>query len=215
MIHCSAERGGGGRGDSETTETLRQAQGDSLGGAMTKTALWARAPYRRHARREECAGDSVHGTRAGARYTGRITDRSRLGTVDATHGAECGGDTARYTGNGTPRQSGAATKTGKAGRAPQRQGGEVGWGQPTLHRKRHAVSARGYNRGRLAEEVPFVAVEVLEDDDVAVGFVTWFLLEADAASFQVVIVAPEIIGSQKEKYATAGLVADVAFLVGG
>ena len=57
-------------------------------------------------------------------------------------------------------------------------------------------------------EVPFVAVKVFKDGDCAVGFLARRFEETDATGLIRVIVAPEIVGVQKEKDASAGLVAD-------
>ena len=57
-------------------------------------------------------------------------------------------------------------------------------------------------------EVPFVAVKVFKDGDCAVGFLARRFEETDATGSIRVIVAPEIVGVQKEKDAAAGLVAD-------
>ena len=67
----------------------------------------------------------------------------------------------------------------------------------------------------MLNEVPFVAVKVFKDGDCAVGFLARGFEETDATGLIRVIVAPEIVGVQKEKDAAAGLVADGEGLFGG
>ena len=64
------------------------------------------------------------------------------------------------------------------------------------------------------EEIPLVAVEVFEDGDGAVGFLARSFEEADAAGLVGFVVAPEVVGVEKEEDAAAGLVSDGEGLFG-
>ena len=64
------------------------------------------------------------------------------------------------------------------------------------------------------KEIPLVAVEVFEDGYGAVGFLARGFEEADAAGLVGFVVAPEVIGVEKEEDAAAGLVADGEGLFG-
>jgi len=65
------------------------------------------------------------------------------------------------------------------------------------------------------EQVPEVAVEVLEDGDGAVGVSFRFADEGDAGGLVAGVVAPEVVGVEEEEDAAAGLGADAGFLLRG
>ena len=58
------------------------------------------------------------------------------------------------------------------------------------------------------EKVPLVAIEVFEDGDGAVGFLTGGLEESDAAGLVGLVIAPEVVGVEEKEDAAARLVAD-------
>ena len=62
------------------------------------------------------------------------------------------------------------------------------------------------------QQVPFVAVEILENGDGAVVFFGGFAAEGYTALFHGLIIASEIVGVKEEKDASAGLIADAGFL---
>src|SRR5215472_9485737 len=62
-------------------------------------------------------------------------------------------------------------------------------------------------------EIPAVAVEVFEDHHRAIGLVSWFFDEPDAARAECRVVAREIVGVQEKEDAAAGLVTDAAELL--
>src|SRR5688572_33129789 len=72
----------------------------------------------------------------------------------------------------------------------------------------------GNNSRRRLQEVPEVAVEILEDGDGAVLFLFWLAHEDDAFRQIGAVVAPEVVGVQEEEYTAAGLVSDPRGLLG-
>ena len=74
-------------------------------------------------------------------------------------------------------------------------------------------------RGELSQvmrlqKVPLVAVEVFEDGDDAIGFVSRGLEKFDIVGLHLTVVAPEIIGVQKQENTSASLIADGLRLLG-
>jgi hypothetical protein len=70
----------------------------------------------------------------------------------------------------------------------------------------------GSGLGRWArgfEKVPLVAVEIFEDGDGAKGLFARSFKEADAAGLVGFVIAPEIVGVEKEEDAASGLIAEV------
>ena len=67
---------------------------------------------------------------------------------------------------------------------------------------------RGVGWCRL-KEIPFVAVEVVEDGDDAVGFVARDFEEFDVVGLHAAVVAVEVVGVEEEEDTAAGLVADL------
>jgi hypothetical protein len=67
---------------------------------------------------------------------------------------------------------------------------------------------------RELEKVPQVSVEVFKDGDGAVGLLPRFANKANAFPDQRVVVAPEIVGMEKEEDTAAGLMADKLLLFG-
>jgi len=64
------------------------------------------------------------------------------------------------------------------------------------------------------QKVPLVAVEIFEDSDNAIGLVTRCLEKFDIVGSHPTVVAPEIIGVEKQENTTAGLIADGVRLLG-
>ena len=75
---------------------------------------------------------------------------------------------------------------------------------------------KGYVSGSVVrlKEVPFVAVEILEDGDRAVRFMAWRLEEFDVVGEHSRVVAPEVVGMEEEEDAAAALMADRTSLLG-
>src|ERR1700688_2199914 len=65
------------------------------------------------------------------------------------------------------------------------------------------------------QQIPFIAVQIFEDRDSAIGFLAGCAAEVHAAGRHPLIVAPEVVGVQEQKDAAASLVADAAGLLGG
>jgi hypothetical protein len=59
------------------------------------------------------------------------------------------------------------------------------------------------------KEIPLVAVEIFEDGNGAVGFLTRSFEEVYAGGLHEAIVAPEMIGVKEEEDAAGGLIADL------
>ena len=66
----------------------------------------------------------------------------------------------------------------------------------------------------MLDQVPPVAVEVFEHGDRTVGFFGGFPDESNSAFDHLAMVVPEIISFQKQKDASAVLIADECFLLG-
>ena len=64
------------------------------------------------------------------------------------------------------------------------------------------------------EKVPLVAVEIFEDGDDTVGFVARRFEKPYVVGLHVTIVAPEIVGAEKQENASASLIADGKRLLG-
>jgi len=64
------------------------------------------------------------------------------------------------------------------------------------------------------QKVPLVAVEIFEDSDDAVEFVTRCLQKIDIVGPHPTVVAPEIIGVEKQENTFASLIADGVRLLG-
>ena len=62
------------------------------------------------------------------------------------------------------------------------------------------------------QKIPQVAVEVLEHGNDAVILFAWGFQELHAVAGHGAVIAPEIVGLQKESHAPAGLVADTRVL---
>ena len=75
-------------------------------------------------------------------------------------------------------------------------------------------AAGGQAASSELNEIPEVAVEVLEHGDCAIGLLGGRADEADTFGSHSVIVAPEIVGAQEQKDAPARLVADEGLLLG-
>src|SRR5258706_14050829 len=77
------------------------------------------------------------------------------------------------------------------------------------------ASVAGYlpARARELNEIPAVAVQVLEDSDQSIGLLTRRPNEPDAALHHLVVVAPEVVGREEEEDAPAGLVSDERLLL--
>jgi len=72
-----------------------------------------------------------------------------------------------------------------------------------------SIAGRGwFFWGGGLQEIPLVAIEVFEDGDGAVSLLARSLEETDAAGLIGFVVAPEVVGVEKEEYAAAGLIAD-------
>lgn len=65
---------------------------------------------------------------------------------------------------------------------------------------------------RVLVEIPAVTVNVLKHHDHSVFLLARLLAEVDAFVFHGVVVAPEVVGLQEQKYPPAALVADKSFL---
>jgi hypothetical protein len=76
-------------------------------------------------------------------------------------------------------------------------------------------SFRDSESGRKLQEVPQVSVEVFKDGDGAVGLFARFANKGNVFGAQGAVVAPEIVGMEKEEDAAARLPADELFLLGG
>ena len=61
---------------------------------------------------------------------------------------------------------------------------------------------------RWFEQVPFIAVEIFEDDDGAVGFLVRERKEFEIGREHETVIAPEVVSVKKKKHASAGLIAD-------
>lgn len=72
----------------------------------------------------------------------------------------------------------------------------------------------GNNSWRRLQEVPEVAVKILEHGDGAVLFLFWLAHEDDAFRQIGAVVAPEVVGVQEEEYTAPGLVSDPRGLLG-
>ena len=64
------------------------------------------------------------------------------------------------------------------------------------------------------QKVPLVAVEIFEDRDDAIGFVSRCLQKFDIVGPHLTVVAPEIIGVEKQENTPASLIADGVRLLG-
>src|SRR6185312_16539319 len=64
------------------------------------------------------------------------------------------------------------------------------------------------------DQVPRIAVEILEHRHRAIGLVPWLFAENHAFFQHGAMVAPEIVGLQEEEYAAARLPADCGLLIG-
>ncbi len=72
-----------------------------------------------------------------------------------------------------------------------------------------SIAGRGwFFWGGGLQEIPLVAIEVFEDGDGAVSLLARSFEETDAARLIGFVVAPEVVGVEKEEYAAAGLIAD-------
>lgn len=78
----------------------------------------------------------------------------------------------------------------------------------------HSQIPRRIKSGIRLQKVPLVAVEVFEDDDHAIGFVTRGLEKFDIVGLHLTVVAPEIIGVEKQENTSASLIADGVRLLG-
>jgi hypothetical protein len=58
------------------------------------------------------------------------------------------------------------------------------------------------------DKVPAVAVQVFEDGDDAIGFMTGRFEKTDAGGGHSPVIAGEIVGLQEQEDASAGLIAD-------
>src|SRR6476619_2723037 len=63
------------------------------------------------------------------------------------------------------------------------------------------------------DEIPGIAIQILENGDQAVGLLIGLANKSDALRFQRFVIARQIIRIQEEKYPTAGLVADALTLL--
>src|SRR5688572_28985387 len=75
-------------------------------------------------------------------------------------------------------------------------------------------SALAHRVARPFDQIPQVAVQILEHRDRAVALDTWWTYKLNATLYHAVVVPPEIVGRQKEGDAATGLVADEVFLHG-
>src|SRR5258706_795419 len=92
--------------------------------------------------------------------------------------------------------------------------GEVADARLDLDVPRHAFSRRFATARSQLDEIPQIAVEVLEDGDDAVGLDLALPRERDAPGLELAIVALEIIGVEEKEDAPARLVSDPRFLLG-
>ena len=83
------------------------------------------------------------------------------------------------------------------------------------------LESRGFAGNRLRsggigllEEIPLVAVEVFEDGDRSIGFLAGRLEKLNVGGLHEAVIAPEIVGMEKEEDAITCLVADVLELLG-
>jgi hypothetical protein len=64
------------------------------------------------------------------------------------------------------------------------------------------------------QPIPFVAVEILEDNHRAMGFVTRILEKADSVRLHRLVLRLEVVGVEKEEEAAPGLVSGAGVLIG-
>src|SRR5437764_2032760 len=65
------------------------------------------------------------------------------------------------------------------------------------------------------DQVPAIPIEVIEDRNDPIRLLTRLFAEPDASGSIGLIVAPEIVGVQKQEYAAAGLIPDPSQLLRG
>jgi hypothetical protein len=62
--------------------------------------------------------------------------------------------------------------------------------------------------GFQLQKIPPIAIQILEDHDGSVGFLSRLLDKDDALRLHVLVIAPEVVGVEKEESAAGGLVPD-------
>src|SRR5579864_504053 len=97
------------------------------------------------------------------------------------------------------------------------RGTRLSWSRPPRWKKKWA---RWRSRRKLSaisfqlEQIPLISVEIFENGNRAVTLLARFFFKLDATRRHLQVVAPEVVGVEKKKHSSAGLVADAARLLG-